>query len=335
MRNDAALVFAANDRYARGLAVAVDSSLRHLSPAASPEVYILDDGLSDSSRARLRRIVDRVAARETVRWVTDPRQAFGGHRQASAALSSSYLRLLIAEILPRRITRAVYLDSDVLVRGDLSRLLETPLNGAALGAVRDYAIATTTHPWSGLEEQAAPHPYLNAGVLVIDLARWRATGLGDRALRFSAQPHPEPSWDDQGMLNAVVENWHELDPTWNVQLLNLAVLERLPPTEISKRLVTERRTLMRHGAVLHFVGPNPWSTKSTVTCTGEWVAALLRTGWYSPLQAVLWLAVWLCGWIPRRCVWLTRRALVRLVSASPVPRSVRLRLHRRRSPAAS
>ena len=128
---------------------------------------------------------------------------------------------------------------------------------------------------------------------------------GSATVRCNARRNrvAEPSWDDQGMLNAVVENWCELDPTWNVQLLNLAVLERLPPTEISQRLLAERRTLVDHGAVLHFVGPNPWSTKSTVDrAPAEWVAALLRSGWYSPLQAVLWLAIWLCGWIPRRCV---------------------------------
>ncbi len=334
MPGDVALVFAANDRYARGLAVAIDSSLRHLSAAVSPEVYILDDGLSESSRSRISRIVERTAARDTVRWVTNPRHAFGSEGSTSPALSSSYLRLLIADILPQRITRAVYLDSDVLVRRDLSPLFDTPLNGAVLGAVRDYAIATTTHPWAGLETHTGSHPYLNAGVLVIDLARWRATSVGDRALRSSTEPGPGPSWDDQGMLNAVVETWHELNPTWNVQLLNLAVMERLPPTEISQHLVDERERLVRDGAVFHFVGPNPWSTRSMVIGTDEWVAALLHTGWYPPLQAILWLMVWLCGWIPQRCVWMGRRVIVRLMTAPSVGRARRLWL-RRRSPAAS
>jgi lipopolysaccharide biosynthesis glycosyltransferase len=40
-------VFAGNDRYARGLAVAIHSSLTHLSGRVAPEIYILDDGLSD------------------------------------------------------------------------------------------------------------------------------------------------------------------------------------------------------------------------------------------------------------------------------------------------
>ncbi len=322
MCTDVAFVFAANDRYARGLAVALHSTLT-LSGAVVPEVYLLDDGLSAASRARLRRVIERAGATGTVHWVADPRQAFGRRREAFAARSPTYLRLLIADILPPHVKRAVYLDADVFIRRDPTPLLTTDLDGAALGAVPDYAIDTTAHPWAGIDGDTRPRRYLNAGVLVIDVPRWRSARLGERALGYVAERDDNPSWDDQGALNAVIDSWHELDPIWNVQLLNLAVIERLPATSNTPWLLAQRRALMRDGAVLHFVGASPWSTRSTVGGTGAWVTGLLRSGWYQPPEAAVWLVPWLCGWLPRRCTWLARRGLVRMVSAgrSPVSRA--------------
>jgi lipopolysaccharide biosynthesis glycosyltransferase len=331
----AALVFAGNDRYARGLAVAIHSSLTHLSGRVAPEIYILDDGLSDVSRARLRRVIDGAGAPGAVHWVADPRRAFGARRDSFATRSPTYLRLLIAEILPRHIARAVYLDADVFIRRDLTPLLTTDLDGAPLGAVRDYAIDTTAHPWAQIEGGTQARPYLNAGVLVIDVPLWRRTGLGDRALRYVEDHGESPSWDDQGALNAVIDRWHELDPIWNVQLLNLAVMERLPATTTAPRLIAQRRTLMREGAVLHFVGPSPWSTTSTVRGTGAWVITLLHSGWYAPHQAATWLVPWLCLWIPRRCAWLMRRMLLRVIGGPSVVRAYRVRLGRRVEAAAT
>jgi hypothetical protein len=117
----------------------------------------------------------------------------------------------------------------VFIRRDLTPLLTTDLDGAPLGAVRDYAIDTTAHPWAQIEGGTQARPYLNAGVLVIDVPLWRRTGLGDRALRYVEDHGESPSWDDQRALNAVIDRWHELDPIWNVQLLNLAVMVRTAP----------------------------------------------------------------------------------------------------------
>lgn len=322
MSRDFALVFAANDEYARGVAVAVSSACAHLSPAVAPEIYILDEGMTAASRVRLERVIARAGASDAVRWVALPADAFRGRGGTAVRSSPTYLRLLIPELLPARISRAVYLDADVLVRGAITPLFTVDLDGAPLGAVQDYAIATTAHAWSGLRGEDRSRAYLNAGVLVMDLERCRATDLSGRALRYVERLGARPSWDDQGVLNAVVDQWHLLDLTWNVQLLNLAVVERLPETELTPHLVAHRRRLVQCGAVLHFIGPKPWSSRSTVPGTGAWVVAFLRSGWYSPVRGALWLAPWLAVRTPRRVWWSVKRQLVRALDAHPVRRVI-------------
>ncbi len=86
----------------------------------------------------------------------------------------SFLRLY-ADILPQIPNRAIYLDTDTLPMGDLGELFDIDLCGAELAAVRDrYGCH-----FFGIN-------YVNSGVLLLDLARIRQTGLFQKVLRDCA-----------------------------------------------------------------------------------------------------------------------------------------------------
>lgn len=68
------------------------------------------------------------------------------------------------KLLP--VERALYLDSDVLVRGDLKQLWNIDLQGKAVGAVTDIGFPMG-------HDHSTKAPYFNAGVLLIDLAKAR------------------------------------------------------------------------------------------------------------------------------------------------------------------
>ena len=229
---------------------------------------MFDNDLSSSSRARLLKIVDAAGRRYGLRWIRIPAERLGHLASDSRFGPASYARLLIPELVPRQIRRAVYLDSDVLVRGDLSPLFTVELGDALVGAVRDFAIGSTVHEMSGVRDPDRPRVYFNTGVLVMDVARWRNEGLADRALEYAAAGSEPLPWADQDALNAVLESWHELEYRWNVQQRNLFMAERLPRTEITEHLHRQRWNLYRTAVVLHFVGPNPWSTGARLQARG-------------------------------------------------------------------
>jgi lipopolysaccharide biosynthesis glycosyltransferase len=271
--NDLALVFAADEGFARPLAVAMHSTLTHLSPRLAPEIYVLDNGITEGSRHRL----ERAAGRE-IRWIRVPPDRLIEHRGAEHFTSTSYARLLIPELLPARIRRAVYLDGDVLVTSDLSPLFDLELGDAPLAAVRDYAVESTSS-----------RPYFNAGVLVMDLERWRQTGFAERALAY-ADAQAEPLfWADQDAMNAVVDEWHELDLRWNVQATVLRHIEDTR-TDLTDRLSRERDDLYRTAAVLHFAGYHkPWIPRASPPATIRWARALRRSGWHGPGEYLRWV----------------------------------------------
>jgi lipopolysaccharide biosynthesis glycosyltransferase len=291
-----ALVFAADDNFAEGLAVALHSALVHLGPMAAPEVYLLDNGLSERSWAKLRRIADRARPGLRLRGVEVAADRLGPIAKGSHLSPASYARLLLAEAVEPHVRRAVYLDVDVLVRRDLSPLFTLDLGGALVAAVRDYYTSSTAHEMSGVRDRSNPRPYFNTGVLVIDVERWRGTGLADRILEY-AQAGPEPlRFADQDALNGVIDNWCELDYRWNVQQLPRHIYAREWPRELTESeqyAYRHRRELFRAAAVVHFISSiKPWRYSCATAGTWAWVVGLIRSGWYSPGELAAWLVRW-------------------------------------------
>jgi lipopolysaccharide biosynthesis glycosyltransferase len=280
MDHSRAVVFAGDEGAAMPLAVAARSTVEKLSSAAQPALYMLDVGLSEQSRAKVTLTIKRARPDLEPRWLRVPQDRIAGLPHFPRLSTATHARLLISELLPSFVRRVVYLDADLLVRCDVSPLLGLDLEGSALAAVRDF-----------LER---PTRYFNAGVMAVDLERWRREAVGRRALAFAVS---DPSvLNDQDALNVVVPNWRELDYRWNVQVGNLffdgfrGLAPRPARGEFTDRLLARRWRLYRTAAVLHFVaGVKPWQRPCPLPGTTAWVMALIRTRWLSPREATIWV----------------------------------------------
>src|ERR1700754_1405959 len=98
------------------------------------------------------------------------------------------------------------MDVDTLVLGDLGELFTLDLGGRVLAAAIEPSDPTLGSP-RGLEHHAEVGlppdlPYFNAGVLVIDLDRWRADEVGVRAVEHVRRWAPDRM--DQDALNVAV-----------------------------------------------------------------------------------------------------------------------------------
>lgn len=144
-------------------------------------------------------------------------------------------------ILP--VERALYLDSDVLVRGDLRPLWETDLQGKMVGAVTDVG-----YPLG--HENMARQPYFNAGVLLMDLAKIRGSIDGAKGL---ASKMREAKFRDQDFLNTQFANeWIPLPLQWNAQ--GLGTYAGLPSKDRDLLCLDD----MNDPHIVHFTGPiNP------------------------------------------------------------------------------
>src|SRR3954468_5709111 len=123
------LVCAFDDTYAMSAAAMLKSVESNLATYEQIRVCVLESTLSLTNRARIEASLD--LNRVDLAWVTVGVSTLADLKVGLHVSTATYYRLLIADLLPD-VDRAIYLDSDVIVCGDLGQLWNTPLHGAHL-----------------------------------------------------------------------------------------------------------------------------------------------------------------------------------------------------------
>jgi lipopolysaccharide biosynthesis glycosyltransferase len=179
--------------------------------------------------------------------------AFSKFSTISHISSATYARFLITDTLPQEISKVLYLDADILVLDDLGPLCETDLGGVVVGAVVDERV--TAHIKMGNSSLGGmPLPcvrdYFNAGVLLIDLAKWRAERVSQKAIEY-LELYPHSVFSDQDALNFACDGrWQRVDPRWNYYQIDL------------KKSLSDLSDEQRPG-IIHFQGwSKPWDPES-------------------------------------------------------------------------
>ena len=108
-----------------------------------------------------------------------------------------FYRYFITEMLGDE-ERALWLDSDIIVRKDIAELYNTDLEGNSFAGVYDGT--------SDSFERIGIRHYINSGVLLFDLAKLRRTGMMDKYWDLVASEEYIGDLPDQDALNIVFEN---------------------------------------------------------------------------------------------------------------------------------
>ncbi len=127
----------------------------------------------------------------------------------------AYLRFFAIDLLPPDTDRILYLDSDLLVLGDLSALWTTDLGGHALAAVPD---PFGNHRRAALGMPAAA-TYVNSGVQLINVRRWREERIAARLIDYASHQGERLLYHDQDAINALLHaETLTLPYRWNFQV---------------------------------------------------------------------------------------------------------------------
>lgn len=278
------VVMAADDGYARPLAAAGRSVIRHLGADRSLELYVLDMGISPANRSAIEASFRRPGVE--VVWLTSGQEAVRGLPTHSWFTTAAYARLLIPDLLPPHVDRALYLDCDLVARRSVGELYDTKMNGCVALAAPDQGAAFVACPWGlggwfELGRSASDYNF-NTGVMLMDLALWRRDRIGHEAIEY-ARTHgnrEHPINVDQESLNATAgRRMGSLDPRWNQQgeLFQSANAIVLPYSSDIMRSVRTDPWIVHystHGKPWKFGCTHPWAH--------EWFANLDQTefrGW--------------------------------------------------------
>lgn len=293
---DPVLASAADDAYTMPLAVSVRSAIEHLDPARRLGVVILDGGITPANRLRLERSWPR--ERVEISWVRPDPALFEGIPTWRWLSRVAYYRLLLPLLLPETLERVIYLDVDLVVQRDLGALWEEPFRGALALAAQDPsspffdsrramppgweepASGFTAQPVRDLDARglAPTLPYLNSGLLVLDLPAWRHERITEQLLTcLRNAPEDHLIGGDQYPLNVVLaERWRALDPRWNA----LAVMHERSSWRETHMDAATFEEVLRDPWIVHWAGPRkPWNGLGEVPRGDLFHTYRARTAW--------------------------------------------------------
>ena len=211
------ILFSSDDNYARHLGVALLSLLIHNKRSPKILIYVVDNNICSDNILKLEQITSSF---ENAKMILIPFKKWSDRLHLNMAWPislSSYARLFVAEMLPLSVDRLLYLDCDMLVNDDISDLWNTDLGHNIIGAIQDRVPAKVKIS-IGLDSNDC---YFNAGMLLIDLKKWRNVDMSKKCLSFIESHHGEVVHHDQGVLNGVLKgHWLRLPLKFNVMTIH-------------------------------------------------------------------------------------------------------------------
>ena len=178
------------------------------------EFYILDGGISEKNREKILKLKD-VFQNFSIEFCDVRLPETLEYKNMAPHISvATYNRFLIPIVKPE-IKRAIYLDVDLVVLGDITDLWKVSLCEHTLGWVRDfnnpYLVADFVKNFELLN-------YYNAGVLLIDLERWKKQDYTKRVFQLEQKVRDKIKFADQDLMNILfAEDSIALNPKFNCQ----------------------------------------------------------------------------------------------------------------------
>ncbi|MBR2753782.1 glycosyltransferase family 8 protein [Candidatus Saccharibacteria bacterium] len=216
-----------NSAYAPYAAAAIHSLTQHCDPKRYYKVIILHDGLNLVNRWRLRNLVTRNVAlqfkkmtrslylKAIVAYCTK-RQKGAGDFFSSAVY---YYRAFIPLMFPLY-KKAVYIDSDVILRGDIGELFDIDLGDNAMAAMVDPKVTVIPEFRDYVDNAVGvPHDeYVNSGVQVMNLKKMRKLKYLSTMIELIRKYDADLVAPDQDYLNVILKGQIlHLEPVWNAE----------------------------------------------------------------------------------------------------------------------
>lgn len=160
----------------------------------------------------------------------------------------AYFRFLIQSVLPQEEERAIYLEADQIIKGDISEFYYGDMKGKCVAVCR----AVNDHPDILLRKLHLPEDtmYFNSGVILYDLKRLRETIRQEAYFEYLRTFPERITWMDQDVLNVLYADCKMVADyrKYNFQVSYKTVLTQ------EDMLGVERDT-----RIIHYIGSaKPW-----------------------------------------------------------------------------
>ena len=294
---------ATNDRYAPHAAAMFASVMANKRPEDELVIYYLSDKLSEESRQRFREMEQQWGF--TLHFVDFDDSVFQ-HLPAFNGIRTTYIRLIMARLLPESLEKILFLDADMIVLSSLSKLFETDITG------RYAAVVAEAVSMPHLASFNLPYPYFNSGTLLLNLKQYRQDRMEEKAFDFAGKHRIPLPFADQDICNVIFGGNVVFVPMkWNCMQhhritffpwLNRWILH-MNGWQFPEDFWAQLREAERQPCIVHYTNTKPWDGGCNSPLAGEYWKYVRQTPFYEKVRFswrrilrnvinVLWLGSW-------------------------------------------
>lgn len=188
---------------------------------------------------------------------------------------ATYFRFIIADYFSGKLEKILYLDADIICKGNIKELTTWSFEEGEIAAV----VVENDEVWwknrsDRLSIEKLSHGYFNAGFLLIDIPQWAAEKISDRAIEMLGDPQVCNiiTHLDQDVLNMILAG--------HVRFINKKYNTRI---SLNYQLKKNFESPITEDTVfIHFIGPTkPWHNWATYPASDSFLKAKKASPWSS------------------------------------------------------
>lgn len=219
-------------------------------------VYLLQSSIRQKKLDELSTFVSRKCHGE-LQIVQINKDLFANVPKRKWWTEETYYRLIAFEILPETVDRVLWLDADIIIKGNISEFYNQCFDGKHIAACAENT--KKNHQRLGLDEK---HMYFNAGVVLYDLQALRQSLTVQQVFECIEKHRDHLDALDQDVLNLLFESKVKYNDAavYNNETLGFAVLGRSKMAELKNT-----------AKVIHYIGSmKPWDPKGANWADTYW-----------------------------------------------------------------
>jgi len=243
------IVLASDNNYAQHLGVTIASLLTN-NKDDNFRIFVFGSDISDANKTKIQQIINS-HKNTSIEYIKFDPKIFEDMNIGRLSIAT-YFRLLMP--LHIDVDKLLYLDVDIIINQSIDELYNTELDDFYVAAVEDAWQNKSYCMKLGMDTQAN---YFNAGVLLVNLKKWKDEQLFDKFIAYQKNSSFELEAHDQDIFNAIFNgNWKRLPLKYNQY-------EKNPDLDykILKNFFTneEIKEAQEEPVVIHYIGGRkPW-----------------------------------------------------------------------------
>ncbi len=270
---------AADDNYAPFVATTMASILKNTK--SHIDFYVLSNKISKINQQKIKNTKNFFPnSRFSVRFREIDMEKFEKFNGGFSHITiTAYARWMIPDLYPN-LNKAIYLDDDIIVVGDIAELYNQNLEGNIVGAVHDVSDISPNGPsrYNLLKRYGKfKNEYVwNSGVYLIDCKKWRENDITRKLIAqkqeiidYHKKHNLKLGSADQDTLNVILQDYKALPLKYNVH--PFAINECKKRNNCSQLLGQEGDELFRDATIIHYTSPvKPWLDKKSTYAHEFW-----------------------------------------------------------------